>query len=539
MLLKGDKETQFGRLFIPLPLKFLLKDKAFPHLKMIRTKIISLEDIAKVASDLKRSGKSIAQCHGCFDLLHPGHIKHFEAAKKIADVVIVTVTPDRFVNKGPGRPVFNEHLRMESISALDSVDYVVLNKWPTAVEAIQLIRPDLYVKGQDYKEKDKDITKGIFKEEEAVKSVGGKLHFTEEITFSSSALINTHFSPHNEKTQEYLAEFKKKYSADKINMQLDKLKDISVLVIGDTIMDEYHYCQPLGKSTKSPNISAVYLRQNVFAGGVLAVANHVSQFASNVELVTVLGKGDSKKEIITEKLAKGIDKKFFHRADGPTNTKRRYLDRYLDIKLFEVTFMNDKYIDEKLEKEVLSHLKQAVKKHDMILVTDFGHGFITPGIAHFLESCGKYLAVNAQTNSNNYGYNYITKYKRVDFISIDERELRLPFGDNHGDIEELILKLKKITHADKIQITLGEKGSKIFSKNKFYFTPAFATSIRDSVGAGDAVLSITALCAYSQVDPLVISFVANCAGALAVQIIGNEHPVYKKDLTKFIQHFLK
>jgi sugar/nucleoside kinase (ribokinase family) len=147
--------------------------------------------------------------------------------------------------------------------------------------------------------------------------------------------------------------------------------------------------------------------------------------------------------------------------------------------------------------------------------------------------------VNAQTNSNNYGYNYITKYKHADFVSIDERELRMPFSDNHGNIDDLIVKLKKITHAEKIQITLGASGSKIFSKNKFHFTPAFATSIRDSVGAGDAVLSVTALCAYNNVAPEVISFVGNCVGALAVQVIGNEHPVYKKDLTKFIQHFLK
>jgi len=482
---------------------------------------------------------TIAQCHGCFDLLHPGHIKHFEAAKKIADVLIVTLTPDRFVNKGPGRPVFNEHLRLESIGALEVVDYVVLNKWPTAVEVIRLLKPDFYVKGQDYKEKEKDITKGIFKEEDAVKSIGGELHFTEEITFSSSSLINTHFNPHTEKTQEYLAAFKRKNSAEKVNQELEKLKDISVLIIGDTIIDEYHYCQPLGKSTKSPNISAVYLKQKTFAGGVLAVANHVSQFAGKVELVTVLGKENSQRELIDSKLSSKVSEKYFYREDGPTNTKRRYLDTYLDIKLFEVTFMNDRHISEKLEKEIISYLKPAVKKHDMVLVTDFGHGFITPGIIQFLKSSGKYLAVNAQTNSNNYGYNYITRYKHVDFVSIDERELRMPFSDNHGELDMLIKKLAKTTHTEKIQITLGASGSKIFAKNKFHFTPAFATSIRDSVGAGDAVLSVTALCAYNDVSPEIISFVGNCVGALAVQVIGNEHPVYKKDLTKFIQHFLK
>ena len=156
---------------------------------MPKNKIVSLEQLADICKKVKKQGKTIAQCHGCFDLLHPGHIKHFEAAKAKADVVVVTITPDRFVNKGPGRPVFTEQLRMESIAAMDAVDYVALNHWPTAVEAIKLIKPDYYVKGQDYKEREKDITKGIYDEEAAVKSVGGQIYFTEEITFSSISSI--------------------------------------------------------------------------------------------------------------------------------------------------------------------------------------------------------------------------------------------------------------------------------------------------------------------------------------------------------------
>ncbi|MFI5164156.1 MAG: PfkB family carbohydrate kinase, partial [Bacteroidia bacterium] len=229
----------------------------------------------------------------------------------------------------------------------------------------------------------------------------------------------------------------------------------------------------------------------------------------------------------------------FWRDDAPTNTKRRYLDRYLNIKLFEVTFINDKHIEKKLEDQVLAHLKKKIKEVDVVLVADFGHGFISPGIIKFLQDSGKYLAVNAQTNSNNYGYNYITKYHRTDYISIDERELRLPFGDNYGDLEDLVKKLKNITKAKKIQITLGQQGTMLYEKNKFSYTPAFATSVRDSVGAGDAVLSVTALCSYKNAPSDVIGFIGNCVGSLAVQIIGNEHPVYKKDLTKFIQHFLK
>ena len=250
---------------------------------MKKTKILSLEQLAEECKKLKKQGKTIAQCHGCFDLLHPGHIKHFQAAKENADIVVVTITPDRFVNKGPGRPVFTEQLRMESIAAIEAVDFVALNHWPTAVETIKMLKPDYYVKGQDYKDREKDLTKGIYDEEDAVKSVGGKLLFTEEITFSSSHLINAHFNPHGSKTQDFVNALKKKYNGEFILNEIEKLNKLKVFVIGDTIIDEYHYCAPLGKSLKSPTISSIYLREEVFAGGVLAVANHLEQFAGEVK----------------------------------------------------------------------------------------------------------------------------------------------------------------------------------------------------------------------------------------------------------------
>lgn len=502
-------------------------------------KIVTLTELATICLKLKKQGKTIAQCHGCFDLLHPGHIKHFEAVAAKADIVIVTVTPDVFVNKGPGRPVFTEQLRMESLAALEAVDYVALNNNPTAVEAIKLLKPDYYFKGQDYKEKDKDITKGIYEEEEAVKSVGGELLFTEEITFSSSGLINANFSPHSSKSKEFVNELKKHYDFSYISKEIDKMSHLKVLVIGDTIIDEYHYCLPLGKSSKSPTISTVYLRSEEYAGGVLAVANHLEQFAGKVKLITCLGKDTMHDNFINKTLSSNVSSTLFRRNDGPTNVKRRYIDKYMNIKLFEVTFLNDHYIDEQLEKEIISILKKEIPNHDVVIIADFGHGLITPAIIKVLQSTGKYLALNAQTNSNNFGYNYITKYSKADYISIDEKELRLPFSDSYGNLENLVKKLYKKTKAKKIQITLGQDGSLWYEKNAFTHIPAFARSVKDSVGAGDAVLSITSLCAYLNSPPRVAAFIGNCTGALAVEIIGNAHPVYKKDLLRFLQYFLK
>jgi rfaE bifunctional protein nucleotidyltransferase chain/domain len=156
-------------------------------------KILDLNELAEKLSELKSHGKKIVLCHGCFDLMHPGHIKYFQASKKMGDTLVVTITPDQFVDKGPNRPVFDQSLRAESIAALECVDYVAINRWPTAEKTLRLLLPNYYVKGQEF-EKLQDKTGKIKKEIQAVKEIKAEMRFTHEIVFSSSKLIEDHFS---------------------------------------------------------------------------------------------------------------------------------------------------------------------------------------------------------------------------------------------------------------------------------------------------------------------------------------------------------
>ncbi len=151
-------------------------------------KIFDLDDLASVVRGLKEAGKKIVLCHGCFDLMHPGHIKYFQAARRMGDILVVTVTPDAYVDKGPGRPVFDQSLRAESIAALECVDFVAVNKWPTAEETLRLIRPHYYVKGQEF-EGLQDKTGKIQRENEVVREIGAEMRFTHEIVFSSTELL--------------------------------------------------------------------------------------------------------------------------------------------------------------------------------------------------------------------------------------------------------------------------------------------------------------------------------------------------------------
>ena len=155
-------------------------------------KIYDFNNLASKVNELRSEGSIIVHCHGCFDLMHPGHIKHFQAAKKMGDVLVVTISPDEYVDKGPGRPVFPQQLRAESIAALECVDYVAVNKWATAENTIRLLKPDIYVKGQEF-ENLEDATGKIQKEFKVIKEIGARIEYTNEIVFSSTKLLNRYF----------------------------------------------------------------------------------------------------------------------------------------------------------------------------------------------------------------------------------------------------------------------------------------------------------------------------------------------------------
>lgn len=155
-------------------------------------KILELGKLAEKLQNLKSEGKKIVHCHGCFDLMHPGHIKHFQAAKKMGDILVVTITPDVYVDKGIGRPVFNQNLRADSIAALECVDYVAINRWGTAEQVLKLLKPHIYAKGQEF-ETLEDKTGKLQKELDVIKEIGCEMRFTHEIVFSSTQLLNTYF----------------------------------------------------------------------------------------------------------------------------------------------------------------------------------------------------------------------------------------------------------------------------------------------------------------------------------------------------------
>lgn len=504
-----------------------------------RDKVRRLSDLSVELEPL-RINKKIVHCHGVFDLVHVGHIRHFNEAKDLGDVLVVTITPDRYVNKGPHRPAFDENLRAEAVAALDCVDFVAINEWPMATETIKLIKPNFYVKGPDYKDPANDLNEGLSLERSAVNSVGGHLVITKDITASSTSLINRHLSPFSPEVSDFLSDFSSRYSSRDVIRYINGAQLLKVLVVGETIIDEYHYCEAVGKSSKDPMLVLRELSTEKFAGGILAVGNHVSGVASQVGMVTQLGDDGLQDEFIKSSVNSNIEQIFAYRENSPTIIKRRFIESYFFTKLLEVYEMNTMPLSEMDSEEICQLLRSAIPQYDVVLVVDYGHGLLNEEAVDILCRDSKFLAVNVQANAGNLGYNTVSKYPKADYICITENEIRLEARDRSSDLKDVIMDTAKKLSVDRVSVTRGKSGCINYSSEEgLSVVPALATEVKDRTGAGDAFLSLATLCVAQGAPMEVVGFVGNVAGAHAVATVGNSESIDRVSVNKHIDSLLK
>ena len=460
---------------------------------------------------------------------------------RLGDVLVVTVTADRFVNKGPGRPVFPETLRAEMLAALEHVDWVAVNHAPDAVSAIEIIRPSLYVKGQDYQNPQGDVTGKISLERGAVDAHGGRIHFTDEITFSSSELINRHLNVFEPHVRDHLASIRHDAGLGEIISLIDRVSSYRVVLVGDAIIDEYQYVLPMGKTPKENMIATRYQDREVFAGGVFAAANHVAAFCREVDVITCLGEFDSYEPLVREKLRPNVRLHAIERPGAPTTLKRRFVDPSYMHKLFEVYLMNDEPLTGDRQRQVDRLIAEKAPGSDVVIVTDFGHGLLSRSSIETLTRSAPFLAVNTQSNSANLGYNLITKYPRADYVCIDLPEARQAMSDRVSPVGDIAHGLLE-RHLDcpKIIITQGKHGCVTYERGGIVHTiPAFAKNVIDTVGAGDAFLSVTAPLVAAGGAIHRVGFIGNVVGALKVEIVGHRRSIDKPSLIKGITGLLK
>ena len=488
--------------------------------------------------------QTIVHCHGVFDVLHAGHLAYFESAKSFGNILIVTLTTDKYVNKGPGRPYYSENIRARMIAALEVVDYVAVNTTATAEAAIEAIRPDFYVKGPDYKDLSKDVTGGIYREQVAVEKVGGQLVFTDDATMSSSTLINKFFTSWSEDQTKVIDAVKAIGGIDAVNEALDKMAKLNIRIIGEPIVDTYIFCAPENISSKNPCISAKYMYEENYAGGSLAIANHLSDFCNSVEIMFTCGDEPYFQKLLKDKMDSRVKVTRHNIKNVPTPRKTRYLAIDSSQRMFEITDLrHDQWKHHPTEifcKEIAkSNSSNSIDAH---IIADFGHGLFESEVLQTVEKINGFVALNVQTNSSNFGFNPFTKHKKFSYLCIDTREARVAYHDRYTTA----IDLAKIIHKDlkqlsSVSITLGSNGSYYFPKDciEESASPAFSDKVVDATGAGDAYFAMSSLLVKINAPEILVPFMGNIFAGLKTKIIGNKNSVSRAEFIKAIHAILK
>ncbi len=504
------------------------------------SKILEFEKLAGVRMT---DTFKIVHCHGVFDVLHAGHLEYLRSAKAHGDILVVTITSDRHVNKGPGRPHFSDRVRAMMIAALEVVDFVSISDHATALPAINLIKPHFYVKGPDYRDKTKDVSGGIYEEESAVESHGGKLVFTDDEMFSSSELVNKFFMDWSDEQKQVIAKVRESGGLEKILAVLDSVSRLKVCVVGEPIIDTYRFVNPENISSKSPSVSARFLEEQNYAGGSLAIANHLAGFVKETRLVFTCPASAEFEAFLFEKLDRGIYYLSWPLEGTSVPRKTRYISKDNSQRIFEVTDI----VEDQWKKHSPKNFVGAMLDHsfncDAVVIADFGHGLFQDEVLSACSQFRPFIGLNVQTNSSNYGFNVFHKHKRFDYLSLDMREARIAYHDKRSSPIDIGRRARKDLnpHSASVSMTLGGNGSLYFPAGigHEYFSPTFADQVIDATGAGDAFFGLTTLLVRVGCPSNMVPFIGNVFAGLKTKIIGNKSAVTKAQLVKAITSILK
>lgn len=489
------------------------------------------------------SEKKVGLCHGVFDLVHPGHIVHFEEAKEACDILVVSVTAAKYVRKGPDRPYFDDEMRLKFLSQISCIDYVMLSEAYTVDDIIECVEPDIYIKGEEYKKASDDVTGMIEHEAELVKIHGGTMYYTSGRVFSSTKLINRGMGGLTPEVLEFSEKFSKEYNLDDVKVFSEKVKKLKVLVVGDIIIDKYTYCTVQGLMSKDTAYSTRYINEEEQLGGSLAIARHMAQFCENVTLCSIMGEEEHYKELFKTKLGNIMELTLIESSTFPTIVKQRFIQKNAKREEYKKLFTINNIpksikFDESSATAFYRRLSDIIENFDLVVVCDFGHGLINHKVMELLQDRAKVMALNCQTNSTNHGRNVITKYRRADYFALDQSEIGLAYPEYDVDDEQALKMLK--THMQGVGwLTMGSAGAMSINKDDVITKcPAFTLKVVDTIGAGDAFFSVATLFAAAGASIELSLFLGNIAGSLASNIVGNREPIDKSNLLKFTSTLL-
>ena len=492
-------------------------------------KVCSLDQLLARRRAAARAGRTVVHCHGCFDIVHPGHISYLQFARSLGDELVVTVSADPHVaNKGVGRPLIPDDLRAASLAALECVDHVHVNPHPTAVEVLNALRPDVYVKGREY---ETNHDPRFLAERDTVVRHGGRVVFSSgDVVFSSTALIAG--LDEGAFGDDRVRRFRQQHglSSAALTNLLHRCRGRRVVVVGDYIQDRYVFCDAVGVASEGPMMTLRPLRSADYDGAAAVVALHLAGLGADATLVTSLADDAASSAVVDRLTAAGVTVRAV-RQRKQIVTKSRYLvDQQ---KLMKIDEGGVDPLDSRSAEQVADLIEAAAGGADAVVFADFGYGLLTgPLLDRVLPAVRAAVPIVTADVSGRQAS--LMRFAGVDLLCPTERELREATGDFSSGINAVAAQLLSATKASAAVVTLGKQGLCTFDQYRptavgeswdrglrAAYLPSLAGRVADPLGCGDALLA-TATCALAAGGtPQAAAYLGSLAAAVAVGEVGN------------------
>ncbi|HEV8027125.1 MAG TPA: PfkB family carbohydrate kinase [Stellaceae bacterium] len=487
-----------------------------------RSKVKTVEELTAIIGARPRA-KKVIMCHGTFDIVHPGHIRHLMYAKSKADILVASLTSDRHIAKANFRPYVPEQLRAMNLAVLEMVDYVIIDSEPKPLRNLEIIQPDYFAKGYEY------VRGGVDprtqEELEILERYGGEFIYTPgDIIYSSSAIIEA--QPPDLSVEKLMVLLKgEDLSFDHLRKAIYQLEGVKVHVVGDTIVDSYTYTTLIGGNSKTPTFSVRFDRQLDYVGGAGIVAKHLRAAGAKVAFTTLLGEDALGHFVLDDLKANDIEVNAIIDPTRPTTNKNAFIaDNY---RLLKVDKVDNHSISDKIQHQLEEHIRKT--RTQAVVFSDFRHGIfnrqtIPPLIAALPR--GAFRVADSQVASR---WGNILEFTDFDLITPNEREVRFALGDQDSVIRPLGLELFRQARCKTLILKMGARGLITYRAmpkaaedvRAFFVVDSFAQNIVDAVGAGDALLAYATLSMVATGNAVIASILGSLAAAVECEHDGN------------------
>ncbi|MHC4949110.1 MAG: PfkB family carbohydrate kinase [Planctomycetota bacterium] len=487
-------------------------------------KIVGLDAAERLVRDARAAGEVVAMCHGCFDIVHPGHVRHLQQAARLADRLLVTITSDACVDKGTDRPLIPEELRVENLAALDCVDWVAVNPEPTAAGVLDRVRPDLYVKGREYEGDDDPRLRA---ERQTVEAYGGRVAFTSgDVVFSSTALIDA-LERRAQPCQAAVRRLGDQHDLDpgRLDRLVDDFGGQRVLVVGETIVDTYVMCDRPDVASEGPMMTLRPIEHRSIDGGAAIIARHLAAMGARPVLLTALPASRAG-EAVRQRLAlDGIAVRWIERPDALVE-KQRFLVGTTKVMKLDLGGPLTLHADE--QRQLIGLAAEAADGCDGVIVTDYGLGLLSPatltGVCRAVRPAARLLVGDVSGRRSN-----LLAMREMDLLCPSEVEMRDALHDHDAGLSAVAWRLLHETRSRGAIVTLGAEGLIAFDggpadaggRLRAEPVPALAARPVDPLGCGDALLAAATLALGAGGTLVVAGLLGAVAAAAQSRQLGN------------------